>query len=248
MLDAEQGEPMNNYIEAAPTRRRAVLAVSVVAGLLLPSALLGQQPESLNVDVAQCVKLESPGARLDCFEEQVQRARADAPVPAPAPATPPAAAQSPPAAAPSARPAPPSQPPPAAPSQRAAAPSQTPPAAPSEAAPAPSAPSVAPPSRRAARNEAPAEQDVRTEDVRTPRGTADGGNGKITAAISALRQTVPNAWLITLDNGQVWRQDYPEPYPLKVGQRVEIGRAGRLSGVRLTAAGARGSIQVEQVR
>jgi hypothetical protein len=233
---------MNNHIEAAATRRDAAFLVSIVAGLLLPRALLGQPPESLNVDVAECVKLESPGARLDCFEAQVQRARAGAP------ATPPAAAQSPPAAAPSAPPAPPSQPPPAAPSQRAAAPSQAPPSAPSQAAPAPNEPSAAPPSRRAARNDAPVEQAVRSEDVRIPRGTADGGNGKITAAISALRQTVPNAWLITLDNGQVWRQDYPEPYPLKVGQRVEIGRAGRLSGVRLTAAGARGSIQVEQVR
>ncbi|HUQ52064.1 MAG TPA: hypothetical protein VM692_07565, partial [Gammaproteobacteria bacterium] len=161
----------------------------------------------------------SPGERLDCYEKQVARATAAAPA-----SQPPAAAQSErPVAAPSQRPAAPAAP-------TAAARNERPVAAPSE-----------PPAAR------PRDRAVRTEEARVPNGSTES-NGKVTAGISALRETIPNAWLITLDNGQVWRQDYPEPYPLKVGQRVEIATSGRLSGVRLTAAGLRGSIQVERVR
>ena len=44
----------------------------------------------------------------------------------------------------------------------------------------------------------------------------------IVGKVTALSKTVPNAWLITLDNGQVWRQTYPEVYPLKPGERVTL--------------------------
>ena len=68
------------------------------------------------------------------------------------------------------------------------------------------------------------------------------------ATITALRETVPNAYLITLDNGQVWLQNHPQEYLLQPGQRVTLratrwGHSYRLSGDSLN-----GFIQVERVR
>ena len=67
------------------------------------------------------------------------------------------------------------------------------------------------------------------------------------ATVTALRETVPNAYLITLDNGQVWRQNRPQEYLLQPGQRVTLratrwGHSYRLSGDSLN-----GFIQVERV-
>jgi hypothetical protein len=59
---------------------------------------------------------------------------------------------------------------------------------------------------------------------------------------------VPDAWLITLDNGQVWRQTYPQAYALRPGVRVTL-RPSRWGGAfRLTGDGMNGYIQVEKVR
>ena len=80
------------------------------------------------------------------------------------------------------------------------------------------------------------------------------GDGKptnlqdIVGKVTALSKTVPNAWLITLDNGQVWRQTYPEVYPLKPGQRVTLRPSGWGVTFRLTGDGMHGYIQVEKVR
>jgi hypothetical protein len=69
----------------------------------------------------------------------------------------------------------------------------------------------------------------------------------IHAKVAELRETVPNAYLITLDNGQVWRQTVPENYPLRVGSDVRI-YFSKWRAYRLTNAQARGYIQVERVR
>lgn len=64
--------------------------------------------------------------------------------------------------------------------------------------------------------------------------------------IAELRETVPNSHLITLENGQVWRQTLPKFYPLRDGQQVRIYE-GRL-GYRLAAEEFNGFIRVERVR
>lgn len=68
------------------------------------------------------------------------------------------------------------------------------------------------------------------------------------ATVQSLRQTVPNTYVITLDNGQVWRQSYAERYPLRPGQKVRV-RPSRWGGTFwLTADEANGFIQVKRVR
>jgi len=69
---------------------------------------------------------------------------------------------------------------------------------------------------------------------------------EIFAKVTELRETVPNAYLITLDNGQVWRQTRPLSYPLRPGSEVRIYETRW--GTRLTNPEARGFIQVERAR
>jgi hypothetical protein len=92
-------------------------------------------------------------------------------------------------------------------------------------------------------------------------GTAAGGSASsgrdaesrsetqedIVAKVTELRETVPQAYLITLDNGQVWRQTVPEFYPLRQGSDVRI-YVSRWRAYRLTSPVLRGHIQVERVR
>lgn len=182
---------MNNNTGAAAVGRRGIaVAAAILAGLAAPGAVVGQPPESVIVDVGACVNLRSPGERLDCYEAQVERARAQ----------PPAAA-----------------------------------------APSPAAPSASP--------GAPATERLdRVENVRVANSETSNG-ADFEAVITALRETVPNAWVITLDNGQIWSQDYAKAYRLNVGQRVQISRhRGFGGGYRLTVVGMNGFIQVERVR
>jgi hypothetical protein len=86
---------------------------------------------------------------------------------------------------------------------------------------------------------APPDTFGRTRDVEDP--------PDIFAAVTAIRETVPNASLITLDNGQVWRQTQPEHYPLRPGQVVRIYYS-RWRSYRLTNEDLRGFIHVERVR
>ncbi len=68
------------------------------------------------------------------------------------------------------------------------------------------------------------------------------------ATVQSVRQTVPNSHVITLDNGQIWRQTYAEWYPLRAGQKVRV-RPSKWGGTFwLTADGANGFIQVKRVR
>jgi hypothetical protein len=69
----------------------------------------------------------------------------------------------------------------------------------------------------------------------------------ILAKVTALRETVPNAYLITLSNDQVWRQTVPESYPLRVGSDVRIYYS-RWRAYRHTDPQLKGFIQVERVR
>jgi hypothetical protein len=71
---------------------------------------------------------------------------------------------------------------------------------------------------------------------------------QIVATVTDLRETVPNSFVITLDNGQVWAQDRPQWYPMKKGQHVRLRPSQWGSSYRLTVDELRGFIQVSRVR
>jgi hypothetical protein len=72
--------------------------------------------------------------------------------------------------------------------------------------------------------------------------------GQIVSRILALDERLPNAYLITLENGQTWRQVHSERYPLRVGHQVRVYPTPWGSSYRLTTEESKGFIQVERVR
>jgi hypothetical protein len=68
------------------------------------------------------------------------------------------------------------------------------------------------------------------------------------STISKLREYVPGRYLITLENGQVWRQMVAERYRLRVGHNVRIYPSRWGKSFRLSAEELKGFIQVERVR
>ena len=106
------------------------------------------------------------------------------------------------------------------------------------------------PAAASSQRTAPAE--VRQEPARTagqfglPTEESDAAASEIVATVVELRETVPNSYVITLDNGQVWRQTRPLAYPLREGLAVRIYKARW--GYRMTNRELRGFIAVERVR
>lgn len=80
------------------------------------------------------------------------------------------------------------------------------------------------------------------------RAEKDPGVPELAATISELRESVPDRFLITLDNGQVWRQMTSKKYRLEVGQQVRIYPTQWGDAFRLTVEELRGFIQVERIR
>jgi len=68
------------------------------------------------------------------------------------------------------------------------------------------------------------------------------------STIRKLKEPVPDRYLITLENGQVWRQMVGERYGLRVGHNVRIYPMHWGKSFRLSAEGLEGFIQVERVR
>jgi hypothetical protein len=68
------------------------------------------------------------------------------------------------------------------------------------------------------------------------------------STISKLREYVPGRYLITLENGQVWRQMVAERYRLRVGHKIRIYPSRWGKSFRLSAEDLKGFIQVERVR
>jgi hypothetical protein len=113
------------------------------------------------------------------------------------------------------------------------------------ARPAPAAP---PPARPPEAVPAAVPAPVAAEPTRERRGRKEPPGPEFVAKVAELRETVPNAWSITLDNGQVWRQAPPKPYPLRPGMEVRLYPTNWGLKYRLAAAELRGFIQVERVR
>src|SRR5690606_41379495 len=66
--------------------------------------------------------------------------------------------------------------------------------------------------------------------------------------VASLRETVPNCYVISRENGQVWRQVRPSFYPLRPGQTVRIYSTNWGDSYRMSAEELNGFIQVERVR
>jgi hypothetical protein len=250
-----QRDPTSRRVTSASAHRRACLALTTVGAACLGMHVTCTQaaPPSVVIDVGDCVDLKSPGERLDCYERHVEAAKqnsratpaatpqpeavANAPTPQPsavanAPTPPPAAlaatavvgaaaATAPNAAAPQAAPA-------------APAPTATP------AAPAPAVASAASTSAPGSSTDTAGFSKPAPHDAPPP--------PEIVATVAELHETVPNAWLITLDNGQIWRQSIPQRFALKPGNHVTLRGTNWGSAFRLTAEELHGFIQVERVR
>jgi hypothetical protein len=81
-----------------------------------------------------------------------------------------------------------------------------------------------------------------------PTAAPDEEPREIVGTVASVRETIPNTYVITLEDGQVWRQTYPEKYPVRAGHRVTIRPTRWGSSFRLSAESVHGSIQVERVR
>jgi hypothetical protein len=189
---------------------RCLAVACAAAALALGPPARGQESGGVTIDVSDCVELEKPGERLDCFERQLE-------------------------------------------AQRQAAPAADAGGSPSAAAGAPASTAASPaPARDSARSAIPAPDAVET--VRDPRGrrarqeAAEAPGREIVAVVTELRETVPNTWTITLDNGQVWRQTPPKFYPLRPGIEVRLYPTGWGDSYRLTVAEQKSFIQVQRVR
>ena len=118
-------------------------------------------------------------------------------------------------------------------SARQQAPTQPAQPATERAAARPESNSEAPDSRRTQRSERKRERRRRDE---------------ISATITELRETIPNQWVISLDNGQIWQMISPAKYPMRVGQAATLRSTRWGPAYRLTVSELGGQVSVRKVR
>lgn len=84
-----------------------------------------------------------------------------------------------------------------------------------------------------------------------PRASAvaeeDEPPGQIVSTIAALDERLPDQYVITLDNGQAWRQMTSKRYALRVGYHVRVYPTRWGNAYRLAAEETKGFIQVERI-
>lgn len=105
------------------------------------------------------------------------------------------------------------------------------------------APTVAPPAPAA---DFGADSVRRTEQERQ----AEDAPRALSAAVTSVRQTRPNVYRVTLDNGQVWDQmDMDSTFSVDEGDTVRIER-GRMGGYRMsrTSRGGSGWVRVNRLK
>lgn len=71
---------------------------------------------------------------------------------------------------------------------------------------------------------------------------------ELRGTIESFREISPNQYLITLTNGQVWRQMHSDRYNIREGHAVRIYPTRWGSAYRLTVEELKGFIQVERVK
>jgi hypothetical protein len=175
-------------------KRRAVSAAAIAA-LVGAHPALGQQSESVTVDVGECVNLESPEERLACYEGRVDAAR-------------------------------------------------------SRGTSADSQPRSAEPPAGAAQENIVDAPRARDRDSRRASRDEATEQREFFGIIASLRVTVPNSFVITLENGEIWRQTQPKWYPLQPGQEVRIYSTDwwGSDSYRLSVDRFKGFIHVERLR
>lgn len=102
--------------------------------------------------------------------------------------------------------------------------------------------------RRQARRAARAAARAAEREAAERAEAAEAAENEILATVTDLRERQPNAWLVTLDNGQVWEQVRPEWYPLRPGQEVRLYPTRWGDSYRLSSIVRGGYIQVQRVR
>jgi len=78
--------------------------------------------------------------------------------------------------------------------------------------------------------------------------TKNDGTEELNDVVSALKIFQPNMWDIILNNGQVWRQEYPKRFGLREGDFVRIRPSRWGDNYRLTTSRLSGFIQVSRVK
>lgn len=214
----------SHYNRAVMKGGVAAIVVVAAGSIFTAGSAEAQRERSLEVDVAECVEIESPAERFRCYESRVDAALGE-PAPAAREETPPA-------------------PPPAAASTESAARPAEPPAAIPERAIDADRPTAAIDAERAGQADDFGLRPARAQSVREERPEPEEFFG----TIESIREALPNQYVITLENGHVWRQTRPSFYPLRPGHRVRIYSTQWGSSYRMTSDELNGFIQVRRIR
>ena len=187
----------NNQIRHPGTVGLSFFVVTILGLPCIPGSALGQeQGGTVTVDVARCLELDAPEARLACFGAQVDEVLEER-----SPAVPEATSEA----------------------------VET-----VEADPA-----------TAQRQEAAGR--AAAAPVAEPARDSEPESGEFFGTIVDIRERLPNAYVIRLDNGQIWEQTEPKRYPLRPGLEVRIYPTRWGSRYRLTGIDTGGNIQVRRV-
>jgi hypothetical protein len=217
-------KPAQPRATGTPATASVTVTSVLVGSLLIAQAAVGQDGASVVVDLGECVKLVVDHERFACYERRVaESTRSETERDKNVPESNSAEIG-------------------AAPESRSPAP--LPSAAPLDL-PEPQSLEERRSARAAERVQANEERAQRKATRDEPSEAEDPG---FISSITQLRETVPNAWLVALDNGEVWEQIDPKPYRLREGMQVRIYASTWGSSHRLTAPDLNGFIRVRQRR
>lgn len=104
----------------------------------------------------------------------------------------------------------------------------------------------APPAAAAAERAAPAAPAEAAFGLRE-KPSRDEKPEELQATVASVREFAPGQLMVTLDNGQIWRQSRADRYTLREGHEVRIYATRWGNNFRLSAKDLGGFIQVERV-
>ena len=238
MLIFDLADMMRRYRQdTGLTLRLVIAATGMAVGTQVATTSNAQPATSVVVDVGACVDLESGQERLQCFEDRVAELERGANEPVTGVISRP----------------------PAEPAAVATEPERAPEIVVTELDPVAATPTESrqtdePELSRSSRREARQSERRQRDRAEAAAAAANGepnareSASEIVATITALREVEPNAYLITLDNGQVWRQNQPKRYFLLTGVEVELQSTRWGHSYRLRDPNVGSYISVERVR
>lgn len=194
-------------------------ACAGIAALLVAQPALSEESRTVTVDVGRCFELESAAARRDCFAAQVDEVLEEH-----------AAAES----------------------DRRSAISEEPKSPEPESLESESLRDPADIEQQGSATEPPARRERRrqrvAEESAAARHDGDAEREEFFGTIKDIEERLPNAYLITLEDGQVWQQVQPQMYPLRPGLEVRIYSTNWGESYRLVGTGIGRYIQVRRVQ